>query len=102
MTQLNANRPALPDTVERNGDGFTVPAELIGPTFGIKAADVPGLMRSGAITSRCETGVGDDAGHWRITIFYSGRALRLTVEETGLVVSRSTFDAPRRMRKNDG
>lgn len=95
MSQSDANRPALPDTVERTGDGFAVPAELIGPAFGMEPAHVPELMRSGAITSRCETGVEDDAGRWRITIFHAGRALRLTVTDTGHIVSRATFDAPR-------
>ncbi|MBS1303360.1 DUF6522 family protein [Loktanella sp. SALINAS62] len=72
-------------------DGFVVDAGIIGNAFGIPAADVPARMRAGDITSRCETGVDDDAGRWRLTFYFGGRALRLVVDEAGTILSRSTF-----------
>lgn len=72
--------------------GFEVEAALIASAFGLDPASVPDLMRAGAITSRCETGVGEDEGRWRLTFFHKGRALRLTVDATGAILLRATFD----------
>jgi hypothetical protein len=71
--------------------GFVVDAEIIGAVFKMDAADVPARMRVGDITSRCETGVDDDAGCWRLTFYFCGRALRLVVDEAGTILSRATF-----------
>ncbi|SFT99180.1 DUF6522 family protein [Sedimentitalea nanhaiensis] len=75
-------------------DGFTVDAEIIGNGFGLDPEQVPGLMRTGQITSRSETGVDADAGRFRLTFFYAGRSLRLTVDPQGRILSRSSFDSP--------
>lgn len=83
-------------TVELSENGFVVEAESIAEAFGIAAATVQGLMQSGAITSRCEKGAGEDAGRWRLTFFYNNRAFRLTMDETSTVIGRARFDAPRR------
>ncbi|MBK0327511.1 hypothetical protein I5535_09395 [Rhodobacteraceae bacterium F11138] len=77
-------------------DGFTVDAEIIGKGFGLDPADVPGLLRSGQITSRSETGIDDDAGRFRLTFFHLGRSLRLTVDTDGKILARSSFDSPAR------
>lgn len=77
-------------------DGFVVDAELIGAALGIDAASVPARMRAGEITSRCETGIDDDAGRFRLLLFCGDRALRLTVDGQGKVLARATFSAPRR------
>lgn len=73
---------------------FTVDADLVSAAFGLEPADVPALMRAGGITSRCETGIEEDAGRWRLTFYHGGRALRLTVDSGGRVLKRATFDAP--------
>jgi hypothetical protein len=99
MVPMPADRPAPPpppDRVERDGDGFVVPAEIIAPAFGLDPAAVPALMRQGTMTSQCETGVDADAGRWRLTVFHDGRALRLTVDADGQILSRATFAAARR------
>jgi hypothetical protein len=72
-------------------DGFVVDAEIIGAAFDMAAADVPERMRMGDITSRCETGVDADAGRWRMTFYFGGRALRLVVNKAGTILSRATF-----------
>ncbi|GGL50384.1 DUF6522 family protein [Wenxinia marina] len=74
-------------------DGFVVDAAIVGAAFGLPADEVPARLRAGAITSRCETGIDADAGRWRLTFFCGGRALRLTVDQTGAILSRATFAA---------
>jgi hypothetical protein len=77
--------------VSFNTDGFVVDAELVGFAFNLSPADVPAKLRAGEITSRCEIGVGDDAGLSRLTFYCAGRALRLVVDESGAILSRATF-----------
>ena len=43
-------------------DGFIVDAAVVGAAFDVAPAEVPARLRAGDITSRCETGVADDAG----------------------------------------
>ncbi len=71
--------------------GFIVDAEIIGEAFKMDPAGVPAHMRAGDITSRCEIGVDDDAGRWRLTFFCGRRALRLVVDEAGTIMSRATY-----------
>lgn len=85
--------PQVPDMVERDGEGFVIPAEIVASVFGMAPAEVPRLMWSGAMTSRCETGIDADAGRWRLTVYHGGRALRLTVDAAGRILSRATFAA---------
>lgn len=74
-------------------EGFLVDAEVLGAAFGLAPATVPERLRTAEITSRCETGVDEDAGRWRLTFYHGGRALRLTVDAKGVILSRSTFAA---------
>ncbi len=80
--------------VSRTAEGFTVDAEIIGGGFGLEPARVPGLMRSGQITSRFETGMDEDAGRHRLSFFHAGRCLRLTVDDHGHILKRASFDSP--------
>lgn len=82
--------------IELSDDGFVVDAALLAEAFGLPPADVPSLMRNGAITSRCETGIDKDEGNWRLTFYHAGRAYRMTVDKTGAVIRRATFDTPSR------
>ncbi len=83
--------------VERSGDGFVVSAHVLADTFGLTQEEFRDKMRSGAITSRSETGVGDDEGRWRLTFHHEGRALRLIVDDQGTVLKRASF--PIRIRQ---
>lgn len=74
-----------------DGD-IEVPAELIAEGLGLPVAELPGLLRSGAITSRCERGVDEDAGRHRLTFFHSGRRLRLVVGDDGRVMRQMVID----------
>lgn len=82
--------------VERNGADFVVDADLLAEAFGLSPDKVPGLMREGRITSRCETGTEGDAGSWRLTFWHGARACRFTVDADGTILRRSTFDAAAR------
>ncbi len=86
--------------IERNGDGFVVDAALVAEILGIGVAEVREGMRTGAITTRCETGEGSDAGRWRLTFHHGGVARRLVVDESGRVLRRSAF--PLRNRETPG
>lgn len=83
--------------ITRQGDGFEVAADLIAEGLKLDLGEVPQLMRAGEITTRCERGEGEDEGRWRLSFRYQGRTLRLTVDSSGTLLSRSSFDAPRRM-----
>ena len=52
-------------------------------------------MRAGDVTSLCEKGEGDDDGRFRLIFRHDGKALRLTVDAEGRVLSRATYPAGR-------
>jgi len=76
-----------------SAEGFTVEAGLLGAAFRLDPAIISERLRSGEITSQCETGVDEDAGRWRLTFYHAGKALRLVVDRKGTILSRSTFPA---------
>ncbi len=88
-------------SIEIGDDGFVVDAQIIADAFGLTTSEVQSLMQSGAITSRCEKGVDEDEGRWRLTFFHNSRAFRLTVDENSRILGRSQFDAPRERSGTD-
>ncbi|KJS07996.1 MAG: hypothetical protein VR78_18760 [Hoeflea sp. BRH_c9] len=78
--------------IEFGDDGIVIDAALIAPLLNVAPAGVPGLMREGAITSLCETGIGEDDGEYRLSFFYLGRRVRLKVNASGEVLRRSIVD----------
>ncbi len=82
--------------VEHTDAGFVVDARLLAEAFGLPVATVRALMRDGQITSRCETGRGEDLGRWRLTFYHGGRACRITVDADGGVLGRATFPSTAR------
>lgn len=90
------------NAVTITAQGFEVDAILIAAALGLDPALLREKMRAGEVTSLCETGVDADAGRFRLTFRRAGRALRLTVDAEGRVLTRSTFDAPdRAARKSE-
>lgn len=77
--------------VERDGDRFIVDAGVLARAFDLSPEATRSRMQGGEIASVCETGEGDDAGRWRLTFRHRGRALRLVVDASGQVLSKSTF-----------
>ena len=73
---------------------FTVDAAIIAELFGLEPANVPSQMREGKITSVCERGVDDDAGHYRLTFFRGQQRLRLVVDDSGTILERAVDQLP--------
>ena len=82
--------------IDPTEQGFQVEAELIAEGFGLTSDEVNRRMRDGSMTSRCEKGMGEDEGRWRLTFYSQGRTLRLTLGPDLQVISRASFAAPRR------
>lgn len=74
-------------TIEIGPNGVVVPAEILGPLLDVAPADVPNLMRDGEITSRLEAGADEDAGRHRLTFWYGGLRLRLTIDGQGDILT---------------
>lgn len=77
--------------IERAGPDFSVDAALLAEAFAITQAQVQLDMRAGTITSRCEAGVDEDAGRWRLTFHRGDRAVRFIVDDAGQVLTRASF-----------
>lgn len=83
--------------VTREGEGFVVEAAVLAEAFGLTETGVRQAMAEGRITSRCEAGIGEDAGRWRLTFRHGDRSLRLVVDAAGAVLARSRITgAPQR------
>lgn len=76
-----------------SAEGFTVDAGILAAAFRLDPAGIPERLRTGEITSQCETGIAEDAGRWRLTFYHGGKALRLIVDREGAILSRATFPA---------
>ncbi len=83
-------------SAERTAGDFVIDAAVLADAYGLSQEEIKARMRDGTITSRCEKGEDEDAGRWRLTFHHEGRALRLTVDAGGRILSRARFDAPRR------
>ena len=85
-------------SVEFEHGAFSVDAALIAEGLGIEPELVQPRMRDGTITSRCERGLGNDSGRYRLTFFHGVRRFCLVVDATGNVIENSTADigTPRR------
>jgi Family of unknown function (DUF6522) len=79
--------------VEIQGDGaIQIDASIIGQHLGLEPVEVRRLMHEGKLTSRCERGVDEDAGRFRLTFFHENRRLRLITDNTGRIIRRSLTD----------
>ena len=95
MSLYNREPPvtaALTLTIAFENGSPTIDAETLADGLGVALSDVRALMRSGAITSRCERGEGDDEGRTRLTFFHRSRRFRLVVDAGGRTLQRSTID----------
>lgn len=77
--------------VDRQNGDFVIDAALLADAFGLSQGEIKIRMRDGAITSRCETGVGEDAGCWRLTFHYGDRACRFIIDDAGKVLKKVAF-----------
>ena len=82
--------------VEFAEDAISIDAALVAEDLGMTPALVLTNIREGKLTSRCERGTGEDAGHFRLTFFHGRRRVRLVVDEQGTVLDRWATDLPGR------
>jgi hypothetical protein len=73
--------------IDMSTDQPTIDAADLGTLLGLDAKDVRDKMQSGDITTRLETGEGEDAGRMRLTFYYDGKRIRLTCTTDGTVLS---------------
>ncbi|MDF1609320.1 DUF6522 family protein [Hoeflea sp. YIM 152468] len=78
--------------IEFEDGGIVIDAAIVGPLLNVAPAEVPRLMREGAITSLSEAGIDEHAGEHRLSFFYQGRRLRLQVAASGEIRARSIVD----------
>ena len=71
----------------------TINAADLASALDLAPAQVKEFMRLGAITSRFETGVGEDAGTHRLTFWYAHTKLRFTCDADGTVLKTSRISA---------
>lgn len=87
--------PAVPArhlSVAFDRDGIEVDASIIAEGMGVRPQEVHERLRSGAITSRCEKGVAEDEGRFRLTFLSHSRRLQLIVDRTGKILKRGVID----------
>ncbi len=70
-------------------EGYVIAAEDLGPLLGVAPADIPDLMRSGAISGVFEMGEGEHAGSFRMTFRHKSDRVQLTCARDGRVLSRT-------------
>lgn len=78
--------------VEFENGEISVDARVIGKSLDLDPPTVLTRMREGAITSLCERGVDEDAGHYRLTFFHKSRRCQIVVDRDGRIVRQSTLD----------
>jgi hypothetical protein len=78
--------------LERNEDGFSIDASMLGELLEVPPASLRDLMQRSEITSLCERGEREHEGQYRLTFFYKGRRARLNVDGSGHVIRRSVID----------
>lgn len=74
------------------GGEIEVEAGHIAAGLGLPVSQLKELMQEAAITSRCERGVDDDEGRYRLTFFYKSRRLRLVIDREGRLVRQTAID----------
>jgi len=78
--------------LEFEDGAIQVDATIVAKGLGMAPANFMELLRQGRITSLCEKGIDADSGRHRLTFFAGNRRFRLVVEESGVIVQRSTID----------
>ena len=69
-----------------------IDARLVAEALGLEASEFMMLVRSGHITSLCESSVGADEGQFRLTFFFRGKRLRLIVDRCGHQIRKTMID----------
>lgn len=94
-------------SVSFDEDAIEIDATIIAEGMGLRPQDVLEHLRSGAITTRCEKGVDEDDGRYRLTFLSRSRRLQLIVDESGKLLQRGVIDfgtrpLPQELRSSSG
>ena len=81
--------------INLNNSKPVVDAADLARAFDLSPEQVKEFMRAGDITSRFETGVGDDAGTHRLTFWYTQTKVRFTCDADGNVLKTVRIHAAR-------
>jgi hypothetical protein len=73
-----------------------VDAADLARVFDLTPEEIKGFMRNGDITSRFETGVGDDTGTHRLTFWHNQTKVRFTCDADGNVLKTSRIKTGQR------
>jgi hypothetical protein len=78
--------------IEFQDGAIQIDATIIAEGLAIDPSVVQERIREGRITSRCERGIEQDEGRYRLTFFTENRRFRLVTDTMGNVVQRSTIN----------
>lgn len=84
-------------TVE--GGMMQVEASVVADGLRLTPDALRAALQDGTVTSRCEAGIGEDEGRFRITFFSTNRRMRLIVGADGTVLQKTTADHTRRIAR---
>lgn len=78
--------------IEFQAGAIQIDSMVIGEGLKMDPSVVQELIREGKITSRCERGIEEDEGRYRLTVFNTQRRFRIVIDSTGTVIQRSTIN----------
>lgn len=73
-------------------NGIELDATVVAAGLKISPTDLLQRLRDGTVTTRCETGVGEDAGRLRLTFFSDNRRLQLVADHNGAIIQRRVLN----------
>lgn len=81
---------AAVDLTELARGTVSLDAAVIARDLGLEPQQVLEQLRTGRLAARCEQGIGEDAGRFRLTFLHENRRLWLIVDRAGRILERST------------
>lgn len=79
-------------TVEIEDGAFQIDATIVTEGLGMMPSALLERMQEGKVTGVCEHGIDCDSGRHRLTFYSVNRRFRVTVDQSGAIVERSTLD----------
>lgn len=73
-------------------NGIDLDATIVAAGLNFSPQDLLQRLRNGTVTSRCETGVGEDEGRLRLTFFSNNRRLQLVADRNGAILQRRVLN----------
>jgi Family of unknown function (DUF6522) len=84
------------DLTELGQGTVSLDAVVIASDLGFEPHEVLEQLRNGRLAARCEQGIGEDAGRFRLTFLHENRRLWLIVDQAGRILQRSNVRRSRR------